>query len=311
MKIGIVFPGQASQYVGMGKDIIEENKKFIEILKIGERITNLPLIEKIFNGPMEELTRTLICQPCVFGVSIIIWKYFQERINLKPTCIAGHSLGEYTALCAGNVFTIEEGFYIVKKRAEIMDEISQKVDGGLLAIVGIPLNEVENIIKNFDGIEISNINSYTQIVVGGKRGNLEKLSTYLKEKRIKSIFLKVSGPFHTSCMKEASEILSKEMEKIDIKNSEIPVYLNFSAKKTVDKDEIKEALLKQIFSPVRWLEIIENMKSEVDCFLEIGPKNVLKKLIETITPDTPTFNIENKQTMEEFYDYFKKGVENV
>lgn len=311
MKLGIIFPGQASQYIGMGREILEEEKELMEILKIGEKITNLPLIEKIFNGPLEDLTKTLFCQPSVFGISFVIWKYFFKKTDLKPVCVAGHSLGEYTALCVSNVFSLEEGFYLVKKRAEIMDKVSEKVNGGLLAIIGISISDVENIIKNFPDIEISNINSYTQIVVGGKNEQLEKLSNYLRGRKIKNIFLKVSGPFHTKYMKECFEVFSTELKKINFKNAEIPVYMNYSAKKTVDKDEIKENLLKQIYNPVRWVEIVEKMKDEVDLFLEIGPKNVLKKLIEGIVPDVPSFNIENPQTLNGFLQFIKSEERNV
>jgi len=307
MNFGIVFPGQASQYVGMGKEIIDENKKYMEIIGIGEKITSLPLKEKIFNGPIEELTRTLICQPAVFGVSLICWEYFKEKTEIVPFSFAGHSLGEYTALCASEVFTLEEGFYIVKKRAEIMDEISKKVDGSLIAVIGVNINEIEKIIKNFD-VEISNINSYTQIVVGGKKEELEKLASYLKERKIKSIFLKVSGPFHTKFMKEASEIFKNEIDKIDFKDARIPVYMNFSAKKEIEKDRIKENILKQLYSPVRWVEIIESMVNDgVDCFVEIGPKNVLKKLIESIVPVIPSFNVENPQTLDSFLKFLEGG----
>ncbi|MGC8977021.1 MAG: ACP S-malonyltransferase [Candidatus Ratteibacteria bacterium] len=307
MKIGIVFPGQASQYVGMGKEIIEENKKYIEILKIGERITNLPLIEKIFTGPIEDLTRTLICQPSVFGVSLLLWEYFKEKTDITPFSFAGHSLGEYTALCATEVFSIEEGFYLVKRRAEIMDEISQKINGSLLAIIGINIKDVEKIIKNYE-IEISNINSYNQIVVGGKKEELEKLAIYLKEKKIKNVFLKVSGPFHTKYMKEAADIFKEDVEKVDFKNPKFPVYMNYSGKKTIDKEEIKNGILKQLYSPVRWVETIENMSQDgVNCFVEIGPKNVLKKLIESINPQIPSFNFENQQTLGNFYIFFKGG----
>lgn len=307
MKIGIVFPGQASQYIGMGKEIIEENKKYIEILETGEKITGLPLIEKIFKGPIEELTKTLYCQPSVFGISLICWNYFCNKTEITPYCLAGHSLGEYTALCASNVFSIEEGFYIVKKRAEIMNEISEKVDGTLLAIIGVSIKEIKEIIKNYD-VEISNINSYTQIVIGGKKDELEKLNNCLKERRIKGIFLKVSGPFHTRFMKDGVELLKREIEKIEFRNPKFPVFLNFSAEKTLDKEEIKEGILKQLYSPVRWLEIIENMKNEgISCFIEIGPKNVLKKLIETIVPEIPSFNIENPITLKNFISFLKEG----
>ncbi|MCM8810392.1 MAG: ACP S-malonyltransferase, partial [Candidatus Omnitrophica bacterium] len=164
------------------------------------------------------------------------------------------------------------------------------------------------IIKNFDEIEVSNINSYNQIIVGGPKVQLEKLEKFLKDKRIKAIFLKVSGPFHTKYMKQASEKMEKVLREINFKNSEVPVYLNYSAKKTIDKDEIKDGLLKQLYNPVKWVETIENITKEgIDCFVEIGPKNVLKKLIETIVPNILSFNIENPKTFQEFYSFFKGG----
>ncbi|MCS7181140.1 MAG: malonyl CoA-acyl carrier protein transacylase, partial [bacterium] len=133
---------------------------------------------------------------------------------------------------------------------------------------------------------------------------------YLQEKKIKSIFLKVSGPFHTKFMKDAADRMERELEKINFKNADVPIYMNFSGKKTIDKEEIKNWLLKQLYNPVRWVEIIENMSKEVDCFVEIGPKNILKKLIESMT-NIPTFNFENQKNLNELSQFLTKGEKNV
>jgi [acyl-carrier-protein] S-malonyltransferase len=298
-KFVAVFPGQASQYVGMGKDFIDNVEGSAGIIKLGEKITSLPLMDKIMSGPMEELTRTLFCQPAIFGISMISWKVFKDK-GFSPCSLAGHSQGEYSALAASKAITIEEGFYLLKKRAQIMDEISKNVDGKLLAIIGLQLNDVKNLLFDFPGIEISNINSHKQTVVGGKKEEIEKISSFLRDRKIKGIMLNVSGPFHTSLMEKSSEKLKAEIERINFNEPEIPVYPNYSARSTRDKEEIKEGLIKQICSPVRWVETIENVVSDegTNVFVEVGPKKVLKKLIEGIIPESLVLNVEDMRSLE-------------
>ncbi|MDD3725682.1 MAG: ACP S-malonyltransferase [Candidatus Ratteibacteria bacterium] len=295
----VVFPGQASQYIGMGKEFIENIPGCADIIKKGEDITSIPLMEKIMQGPMEELTRTLICQPAVFAINMVCW-YALTNKGLYPNSVAGHSLGEYSALVASKTISLEEGFYLVKRRAEIMDELSGRVDGGLLAIIGLSIEELENILNTFDGISIANINSYRQIVVGGNKETLKNFYSFLRERKIKSVMLNVSGPFHTLYMKEASYYLADEIEKVHFKNPEIPVYLNYSGEKNVDKEEIKKGLIYQIYSPVRWVTTIENIvKDEKDVvFVEVGPKTVLKRLIEEIIPTLKVFNVEDRASLD-------------
>lgn len=297
-KFAVVFPGQASQYVGMGKEFIDSIPGCAEIIKTGEKITGLPLMEKIISGPMEELTRTLFCQPAIFGISMVCWHVF-EKNGFLPCSVAGHSLGEYSALAAAKAVSIETGFHIVKERARIMDEISRKSDGGLLAVLGIQLQDVENLLKDFPEIEVSNINSPAQVVVGGRKTELEKFSVFLKERRLKGIMLNVSGPFHTSLMKEASGMLGKEIAGADFNDPEIPVYLNHSGRVTTDREEIKRGLVRQVFSPVRWVETVENISSDekTGVFVEVGPKKVLKKLIEGILPGSLVLNVEDNASL--------------
>lgn len=297
-KFAVVFPGQASQYVEMGKDFIDNVPGCADIIRTGEKITGLPLMEKIVSGPIEELTRTLLCQPAVFGINMVCWYVFTQN-GFFPCSVAGHSLGEYSALAASKTISVEAGYHIVDKRARIMDEISQKSDGGLLAVLGLQLEEVENLLRDFPGVEVSNVNSRTQVVVGGRKTELEKFNSFLRDRKFKGIMLNVSGPFHTSLMKKASEMLEAEIAKADFNDPSIPVYLNYSGRRTTDKEEIKKGLVRQIFSPVRWVETIENIASDEkpEVFVEIGPKKVLKKLIEGILPGALVLNVEDAASL--------------
>lgn len=301
-KFSAVFPGQASQYIGMGREFIEDIPECADVIKKGEDITALPLMTKIMQGPMEELTKTLICQPAVFAVNLVCW-YAMRKKGLYPFSVAGHSLGEYSALVASEVISIEDGFYLVKRRAEIMDEISSNMNGGLMAVIGLPLQEVEPLLDGYKGISVANINSYKQIVVGGNIEDLENFASFLKTRKTKGVMLKVSGAFHTSFMKEASSLLAAEIEKITFKNPVIPVYLNFSGEKAKDKEEIKKGLIQQMYSPVRWVDIVENINKDEGniLFVEVGPKTVLKKLIEGILSEVKVLNIEDKASLDNTY----------
>jgi [acyl-carrier-protein] S-malonyltransferase len=298
-RVGLVFPGQASQYVGMGQDFFSEIEQCKDILAKGEELTGLPLTEKITSGPIEELTRTLICQPAVFATSLVCWEALKKKLDFIPFAVGGHSLGEYTALVVSGTITMEDAFIIVKKRAEIMDEISGQVDGALLAVIGEPIDVVESMVKKFEGIEIANINSPSQIVIGGSKNNLQKIYAYLRKNKIKAVFLKVSGPFHTSLMKEAGKKLACELDKIEFQNPQIPLYVNALGTRVSDKETVRDALIKQLYSPVKWIDNITNMKADgTNVFLEVGPKNVLKKLLEKIIPGTVVLNVENKETLQ-------------
>lgn len=304
-KIGILFPGQASQYVGMGKDFLERFPESSEILELGEKITGLPLIKLCLEGPIERLTETRVCQPAVFGVSLLCWKVLEEnKLDFIPFRTAGHSLGEYTSLVASGVFSIEDGFSIVKKRAQAMDEVSKKIDGTMLAVLGKSLSEVKKILKDFKGIEISNINCHSQIVVGGKREHLETLYDYLRGNKIKAIFLKVSGAFHTSYMEKAVSVIESELEKVEIQDPLFPVYVNYSGERVEKKEYIKNSLLKQLVSSVKWINIIENMvRDGVEVFIEVGPGKILKGLVEKIVSSVPVFNVENTKSLKNTVDY--------
>mgnify|MGYP001204057088 CR=1 FL=1 len=308
-EIAVLFPGQASQYVGMGKEFIERIPECAGIVREGEKITSLPLMDRIMNGPIEDLTRTLICQPAVFAISMVCWHVYRKAAPV-PFAVAGHSLGEYSALVASGVITMDEGYYIIKKRAQIMDSISAASGGSMLAVIGMKLADLEHVLADFPGVEIANMNSDSQIVVGGRKDILESFNLYLRQKKVKGIMLNVSGPFHTSLMEKAGELISGELAKLDFKDPDIPLYLNYSGSRARDGGEVKEGLVRQISSPVRWLDIVRGIYGEgCRVFVEVGPKKVLKKIVEGIVPDAFVMNLEDEGSLGLLEDFLKNRQE--
>lgn len=297
MKIGIIFPGQGSQYAGMAADFIE-TAEAKHILKTAEQITRLPLKKLCLQGPEEQLVRTLICQPAVLAADLICWEAL--RPHLRGTfALAGHSLGEYAALVAAGVLSVVDAFRLVSVRARAMEEQSCQTQGGMLAIIGRSLEEVRQLTGNFAGIEISNINAPSQIVVGGPSTAIELLETYLREQKIKAIRLKVSGSFHTSLMKPVAGLLEKELSSVSLKPFQYPVFLNFTGRKATGLEEIRKAIVQQSYSPVRWVEIVQAMAEDgVNLFIEVGPKTVLSGLVAKILPGICVWHVEDRKSLE-------------
>ncbi len=297
MKVGIIFPGQGSQYAGMAADFME-TREAEHILKIGEQITGLALKKLCLQGPEEQLMRTLICQPAVLAADLICWEAL--RPYLKGTfSLAGHSLGEYAALVGAGVLSVVDAFRLVSVRAKAMEQESCHRQGGMLAIIGRSLEEVRQLTGNFTGIEISNINAPSQIVVGGPSAAIGLLETYLREQKIKAIRLKVSGAFHTSLMKPVAGLLEKELSGVLLKPFQYPVFLNFTGRKVASLEEIRKAIVQQCYSPVRWVEIVQAMAEDgVNLFIEVGPKTVLSGLVAKILPGISVWHVEDRKSLE-------------
>ncbi len=300
MGIALVFPGQGSQYAGMGRDFYESFPSAREVFERANETLGFDLTEIIFEGG-EELNRTVNTQPAILTVSYAIYRVFKEKFpDVNPLFVAGHSLGEYGALLSAEVLGFEDAVRLVRKRAEYMQNAVPEGKGGMAAVIGIPPEEVAKLCEEVEGIvEPVNFNSPVQTVVAGESEAVKRLVKLAKSRRIKAIPLKVSVPSHSSLMREAAEKFKEELQKVEFKNAKIPVVQNYDAKPHTDAEEIRENLYLQLFNPVRWVESVEFMTSNgVDTFVEIGPKNVLSKLISQTVEGVKVCNLDKVGDLE-------------
>lgn len=297
-KIAFVFPGQGSQKIGMGKDLIENYPEAVILFnKANEALKEERVdIGKIcFEGPEEELKNTVNAQPAILTISTILYELLRKN-KIKPSIVAGHSLGEYSALVASSAIKFEDAVKLVRKRGEFMQSATLEETGSMLAIIGLEKDEISKMCEKINDIgivEIANHNSPTQIVVSGEIKALEKLSVMAKEKGARmAIPLKVSAPFHSSFMETAKDNLARYLEKVKINNPKIPISCNVNTGYINNKEEIKSALIKQMTHPVNWVDSMIKMKSEgINYFIEVGPGKVLKGLIEQIIPESKVFSV--------------------
>jgi len=304
-KLAFVFPGQGSQEVGMGKDLIENYKEANELFdeaNIALKVEGFDLKKLCLKGTEEELTKTINAQPAVLTISIILYKLLQKN-NINPDIVAGHSLGEYSALVAASSIEFKDAIKLVRKRGQYMQTATPLGTGSMAAIISFKKEKIEELIKKvskFGTIEIANYNSPYQIVVSGKNEVIEKLLILgEEEEEINIVPLKVSAPFHSSLMKKAKDNLTGYIESVNIQDPKIPVICNVTADYVKTKEEIKDALIEQVTNPIKWVDIIKMMNSEgVNYFIEVGPGNVLKKLIKQILPKAKVYNVCDSESLE-------------
>ena len=288
----VIFPGQGSQTIGMGKEFFENYTLVKELFKQADETLGVPLSKIILEGPKQELDLTINTQPAIFLVSYSIFQVIKKEFSLdlnKAKYFAGHSLGEYSALSSANYLSFEETIKLLRIRGEAMQNAVPKGKGGMVAVLGTTVENIETILKenerNFIA-EIANDNSEGQIVLSGKTHDLEKLSAHLKEIKIKNIKLPVSAPFHCSLMNKATDIMKKELNKLNFKNSKKVLISNVTANEIFEVDKIKDLLVKQIESRVRWREsVLYMINNGVNQFIEIGPGKVLSGLIKRINKE--------------------------
>ncbi|HEC93561.1 MAG TPA: [acyl-carrier-protein] S-malonyltransferase [Candidatus Atribacteria bacterium] len=312
-KIAFVFPGQGSQKVGMGKDLIE---KYTEAKFLLEKANSILKEDKInisklcFQGPEEELKNTANAQPAILTISVILFRLIQ-KYNIKPTVVAGHSLGEYSALVASSSIKFEDAVKLVRKRGEYMQNATPIGTGSMLAIIG--LKEVEVIklcqeVADLGIVEIANYNSPIQIVVSGEIKPLEKLMEIAKARGARKVIpLKVSAPFHSSLMELAKNNLANYLRNVHIEAPQIPIICNVSADYVKTKKEVRSALIEQMTHPVKWVDIIKKMNLEgINYFIELGPGKVLGGLIKQILPQAKIFNVFDSVSLEEIVEKIKE-----
>ena len=301
----VIFPGQGSQMVGMGKELYENYQIVKNLFKQADEILNFSISKLILEGPKEELNLTANTQPAIFLISYSIFhlvkKEFNKDLN-EAKYFAGHSLGEYSALSCSGYLDFSETLKILRIRGEAMQHSVPKGQGGMIAVLGSTVELIEKILlnntKNFK-VQIANDNSEGQIVLSGTIEDLDKFTQILKQNSIKNIKLPVSAPFHCDLMGNATKIMTEELNKLNFKNGKNKLISNVTADEIKDPKELKTLLIKQIESRVRWRESVINMiNNKVNHFIEIGPGKVLSGLVKRINRDVKIDTINNKSDIE-------------
>ena len=299
-KIAFVFPGQGAQFVGMGKDIYENNETARqEFDKIFSSLS-FDLKTAMFEGPEETLKKTKYTQPAIVAMSLVLEKLVRSK-GIKPDFVAGHSVGEYAAFGSGEFLTLSDAVKLTVFRGETMNEIAESVNGGMAAIIGMDSEKIKEVLKTVDGIvEAVNFNEPKQTVIAGEKSAIEKACTALKEAGAKrALPLAVSGPFHSSLMKPAGEKLKTEAEKYDFREGTAKLVANTTAEIISSPEEIKKEIYAQSFGPVKWVDTVNRLKENgVDIIYEIGPGKVLAGLIKKIDKELTVININSLEDIE-------------
>ena len=290
-KTAILFPGQGSQYVGMGQELMAADEKASELVSLANFTVGRDLDKLIKEGPLEELTQTRWVQPAITLVNLLCWQELQKRLpeRWKPACVAGHSLGEFSALVAARVLTQEKALIMVTRRGQLMAREGELHPGGMAAVLGLDLAAVEQALaegKPAGTVVVANHNTETQIVLSGDAEGLAAASELCKAKGAKIIPLNVSVANHSPLMAEAGQEFFGFLAGFDICDPDIPVLFNVTAAAEADRFKIRNELMpRQLVSRVRWLETIQAMLADgVELFVELGPKNVLTGMMKKILP---------------------------
>ena len=305
MKVAFIFSGQGSQYIGMGKELYNNIPSCQKVYDKANEVLGFDLKELIFNGDKEDLNITENTQPAILTTSVAILPAIKEK-GIKADIVAGLSLGEYSALVASEALDFETAVSLVKKRGRFMQEAVPQGVGSMAAVIGLDESKIKKVLKvaSEKGIvEIANYNTNNQIVIGGECAAVELATELLKEAGARRVIpLKVSGPFHTSLLNEASIKLENEFKSIEFNDPKIKTITNVTADFINDKTEIKNLLINQVKSSVRWSETIEKMIDEgIDTFIEIGPLKTLSSFVREISKEKKTtvkiFNVEDLKSL--------------
>lgn len=313
MKIGYIFPGQGTQAVGMGKDIYEKYEEARNVYKLIDNALNENIEKLTYEKSQDELNKTENTQISIYAMSMAILKILESK-GIKPVAAAGLSLGEYSALTAAGVISLEDGAKIVRTRGKLMQNLSPEGNWAMAAIIGLEDNQVEEACsKVTDGfVKAVNYNCPGQVVVSGEKDAVVKAMENAKELGAKRVIeLKTSGPFHTEKLQAASAELKKELEKVNFQSFEIPVIKNYNGEKYTAEDNMVEILANHVVNPVKFGKSIETMlEMGVDTFIEIGPGKTLsgfvKKVCKKLEKEVNVFNIENVETLESTLETIEK-----
>jgi len=310
----LIFPGQGSQVVGMGAEFYDKFEIVKKIFNQADEKLGFSLSNLILNGPTNELQLTKNTQPAILTVSYSIFSVLKNEFkfdfkNFKY--FAGHSLGEYSALVCSEAINFSDAVYLLHERGKAMQESVPVGEGSMLAVIGVNIKDLNELIKNLKDIkgtcEIANDNAFGQVILSGDKKSIEALQFHLKEKKIKTIPLKVSAPFHCSLMKPAAEIMRNKINNTKFNDPLFPIINNVTAEPENNPSKIKSLLIDQIFSTVRWRESVINMSQlGVKKFIEVGPGKVLGGMIKRTIKEVKCFSINSIADIEGLQNEFKK-----
>lgn len=291
-KTAVLFPGQGSQYVGMGKDFLETSPKAREMMALAERISGLPLMKLCLEGPMEELTRALHLQPALAIIDLICWQALVDA-GVKVSYVAGHSLGEYSALCAAGILSFEDTIKLVTVRGRLMAREGEANPGGMRAVIGLTFSQVQEILHSLPPgagkVAIGNYNSEKQVVLSGETGGLDAAAALVKARHGKVIPLNVSIANHSPLVAGAVADFTAEMGNIAFHPPVTPVLFNVTGREETDPETIRRIMASQIASTVYWYDSMQGLLAKgVRTFVEAGPKTVLSGLLKKIVPEDVT-----------------------
>jgi len=305
-QIAFIFPGQGSQYVGMGQDLFDTDPEARQLFALAEDKTGLPLKRLCFTGPMEELTLTVNLQPAVTVVNLCLFQSLAAA-KVKPAAVCGHSLGEYSALFAAGVLSAGDTLAAVAQRGRLMHREAQKYPGAMAAVIGMTPEKLKGLVQPFtkEGpLALANFNTPEQTVISGAPEIVARAGNAAKAEGAKVIPLKVSGAWHSPLMMGANADFEAFMDTLNFQAPTTPLYLNATAAPETNPKILRASMGAQLTSPVRWAELIVNLKATgIDTWVEVGPKNVLTGLVRKILPGEPKenfHNVENRESLEKF-----------
>ncbi len=301
-KIAFVFPGQGAQKVGMAKDVYDANPAAAQYFDKADEVLGFNISKLAFEGPEDELKQTANTQPALLTASVTLLEALKAH-DIQPDYVAGHSLGEYSALVAAGVLSFEDAVAIVRARGQFMEQAVPAGQGAMAAVLGAERTALSELCAavTADGhaVELANVNCPGQIVISGTREGVEAAGARVKEiggKR--AIPLEVSGPFHSSMMKPAAQLLEERLQGVNFEDAFVPVVANVTAQAVTSGDEVRKLLVEQVYSPVLWEDSVRYLIEQgVDTFIEIGPGNVLTGLIKKTDKDVRLFNISSLDSL--------------
>ena len=302
MVIAMVFPGQGSQAPGMGKELAERCAVARQVFEEADDALGFAISQLCFAGPAEELQLTENTQPGILTTSVAAFRAAQESGLPEPAFVAGHSLGEYSALVAAGVLELSDAVKTVRARGQYMQQAVPVGTGAMAAVIGGELSAIENACREASGgqvCSVANSNSPSQIVIAGNTEAVDRASELLKGVAKRVIKLNVSAPFHCALMRPAQEKLAGHLERLTFNEPRVPVVTNVDARVTRAPDELRDALLRQVSAPVRWLESMQLLLGEnVETFVEVGPGKVLSGLMRQTNRDVKCLNVEDAASLE-------------